>query len=220
MELSGFDKAVGMGLEKGCESCFKDECLAIKLKAIKDEIKLWRSSEKIKEEEQMVTANENLQKKKIEEEAEMRSLTEQEIGMWQGYKKTIREWQKAKAKDLIQKSRIKWVAMGDENSTFFHTVVNSHKIRNRVNVLWIDGSWITDAKEIKDKFMAAFKDKFKEPISSRPRIGMDGFKSLTEDEKKGLIEQFKEEEIRNTIWECGGDKSPGPNGITITVIKT
>ncbi|KAJ0435087.1 putative RNA-directed DNA polymerase [Helianthus annuus] len=110
--------------------------------------------------------------------------------------------------------------MEDENSTFFHTVVNSHKIRNRVNGLWIDGSWITDAKEIKDKFMAAFKEKFKEPISSRARIGMDGFKSLTEDEKKRLIEQFKEEEIINAIWECGGDKAPGPDGITFTVIKT
>ncbi|XP_021974476.1 uncharacterized protein LOC110869541 [Helianthus annuus] len=147
MEMYGFDEAVRRGLEKECDSGFKDECVATKLKAIKDEVKLWRSNEKIKEEEQLVTANENLQK--LEKEAERRVLTEQEIEMWQGYKKTIREWHKVKTKDLVQKSRIKWIALGDQNSTFFHTVVNSHKIRNRVNGLWIDGSWITDAKEIK-----------------------------------------------------------------------
>ncbi|KAJ0585981.1 putative RNA-directed DNA polymerase [Helianthus annuus] len=109
--------------------------------------------------------------------------------------------------------------MGDENTSFFHAVVNSHKARNRINGLWIEGSWISDANVIKEKFMLAFKEKFKEPINSRPRMGMDGFKRLNERESSSLIEHFKEDEVRNAIWECGGDKAPGPDGITFSLIK-
>ncbi|XP_022019587.1 uncharacterized protein LOC110919629 [Helianthus annuus] len=82
MEDQGFDEAVKRGLNKGCDSIFKDERLGRKFKAIKDELKSWRISEKAKEEEKLATANENIQK--IETEAETRSLSEQEIEMWQG----------------------------------------------------------------------------------------------------------------------------------------
>ncbi|XP_022006792.1 uncharacterized protein LOC110905209 [Helianthus annuus] len=118
MDATGFDEAVRKGLGKGCDSSFKDECVAIKFKARRDELKTWRSSEKAKEEELLATTNENLQK--LETEAERRSLTAQEIETWQGYKRTIKEWHKAKAKDLIQKSRIKWIALGDENNVLSH----------------------------------------------------------------------------------------------------
>ncbi|XP_021995414.1 uncharacterized protein LOC110892565 [Helianthus annuus] len=217
MEASGFDEAIKKGLNVVVESNFKDECMASKLKAIKEELKKWRISEKAKEEEQLAIANENIQK--LESVAETRPLTDQEIGTWQGYKKMVKDWQIAKTKDLMQQSRIKWIALGDENSTFFHAVVNSHKIRNKVNGLWIDGVWVTEANVIKERFMVAFKEKFKEPVHTRPRIGMEGFKRLSDNESSELIVQFKEEEVRKAIWECGGDKAPGPDGVTFSVIK-
>ncbi|XP_021979400.1 uncharacterized protein LOC110875513 [Helianthus annuus] len=75
-----------------------------------------------------------------------------------------------------------------------------------VNGLWIEGSWVTDANVIKEKFMLSFKDKFKERIHSRPRIGMDGFKRLADHESSELVEHFKEEEIKMAILECGSGK--------------
>ncbi|XP_021991668.1 uncharacterized protein LOC110888450 [Helianthus annuus] len=137
-DAPGYDVVVRKGLEKSCESVFKDECLEVKFKAIREELKTWRNKEKAKDEEQIATATENIEKPEIE--AEKRSLTEQEIEFWKGYKRSIKEWQKVKAKDLMQRSRLKWIELGDENTRFFHTLVNSHKVRNRVNGLWIDGS--------------------------------------------------------------------------------
>ncbi|XP_021985615.1 uncharacterized protein LOC110881761 [Helianthus annuus] len=40
--LSGFDEAVKRGLSKNCDSRFMDEVVAVKLKAIKDELKQWQ----------------------------------------------------------------------------------------------------------------------------------------------------------------------------------
>lgn len=33
------------------------------------------------------------------------------------------------------------------------------------------------------------------------------------------MEQFSEEEIKNAVWDCEGDKSPGPDGFNFTFLK-
>jgi len=34
-----------------------------------------------------------------------------------------------------------------------------------------------------------------------------------------LLEHFKEEEVKRAVWECGGEKSPGPDGLNFKFIK-
>lgn len=46
--------------------------------------------------------------------------------------------------DLKQKAKIKWAIEGDENSTFFHGIINNKLKKSRINGLSFDGSWITN----------------------------------------------------------------------------
>lgn len=50
---------------------------------------------------------------------------------------------------------------------------------------------------------------------------MDGlnFKILSERGKVGLVKPFSLEEIKDVVWNCDGDKSPGPDGFNFTFFK-
>ncbi|GKC23951.1 RNA-directed DNA polymerase, eukaryota, partial [Tanacetum coccineum] len=76
--------------------------------------------------------------------------------------------------DLAQKAKIKWSIEGDENSRYFHGMLN--KKRNQSNIRGI---------------MA------------------DGWEQRADLEREVTIE-----EIKTAVWNCGIDKSPGPDGFT------
>lgn len=46
------------------------------------------------------------------------------------------------------------------------------------------------------------------------------FKSLSVADKDFLQSFFSYEEIRRAVWDCGGDRAPGPDGFNFTFIKT
>nr|GEZ66727.1 RNA-directed DNA polymerase, eukaryota, reverse transcriptase zinc-binding domain protein [Tanacetum cinerariifolium] len=62
-----------------------------------------------------------------------------------------------------QKAKIKWAIKGDENSKYYHGVIN--KKRNQVSI-------------------------------------------------RGILVEVSKEEIKKAVWDCGIDKSPGPDGFT------
>ncbi|KAJ0545596.1 putative RNA-directed DNA polymerase [Helianthus annuus] len=215
--LDGFDEAVKRGLNKICDSRFKDEVVAVKLKAIKDELKIWRKNNKDEEERDLTEAQNKITQ--LDDLAETRLLSDSEIMIWQDCKEKVKKWHDKVAADLCQKAKSRWIGLGDENTSYFHTIMNSHIARNKINGLWIDGAWVSDPNEIKTQFLAAFQAKFKEPINVRPRIGAAGFKRLSQEQAEGLITPFSILEVGNAVWECGINKSPGPDGITFKLIK-
>ncbi|XP_035834976.1 uncharacterized protein LOC118483361 [Helianthus annuus] len=214
----GFEVAVKKGIEKTCESSFKDEIMAIKMKAIREELKLWRKNKKEEEEKELTEAQSKLLV--LDDLAENRRLTEEEICLWKECKAVVREWHQTQLLDLQQKARVRWIELGDENTSYFHSVVNNHISRNKVSGLWIGGQWISDPMEIKNQFQKAFKEKFNKPVTSRPRIGADGFSKLSQSQAEGLVVPFSIEEVHTTVWDCGISKAPGPDGITFKLIKT
>ncbi|KAL7615337.1 hypothetical protein Lser_V15G05964 [Lactuca serriola] len=46
--------------------------------------------------------------------------------------------------NLKQKARLRWDIDGDENSKFFHGIVNNNKRKNRINGLNLDGDWVSE----------------------------------------------------------------------------
>ena len=43
--------------------------------------------------------------------------------------------------------------------------------------------------------------------------------SLGQSEKEALVARFSDAEITSAVWDCGGDKSPGPDGLNFNFIK-
>ncbi|GKB32197.1 RNA-directed DNA polymerase, eukaryota, reverse transcriptase zinc-binding domain protein [Tanacetum coccineum] len=58
--------------------------------------------------------------------------------------------ERSKILDLHQKAKIRWAMDGDENSRFFHGMINSNLNRIRINGLNIIGSWITEPLSLDD----------------------------------------------------------------------
>ncbi|PWA66827.1 RNA-directed DNA polymerase, eukaryota, Reverse transcriptase zinc-binding domain protein [Artemisia annua] len=57
------------------------------------------------------------------------------------------------ASDLNQKDHIKWDIEGDENSKFFHGMINHKRISQAITGIMHDGTWISDPSLTKDAFL-------------------------------------------------------------------
>ncbi|GJZ58808.1 hypothetical protein Tco_0614624 [Tanacetum coccineum] len=84
-----------------------------------------------------------------------------------------------KVKDLVQKSKIKWAIEGDENSKFFHGIINKKRSQLSIRGVFVEGTWCTDPSIVDELDRAVSRD-----------------------------------EIRRAVWNCGENKSPGPDGYT------
>ncbi|GKE02211.1 putative RNA-directed DNA polymerase, partial [Tanacetum coccineum] len=122
-------------------------------------------------------------------------------------------------KDLAQRSKIKWSIEGDENSKYFHGILNSKRRYLAIKGIKWEGEWVTDAQRVKDTFMEHFREKFSpvETISVCHRSHR--FKSVNETQCLELIKPLSLVELKQAVWSCGNDKAPGPDGFTFSLLK-
>nr|GEU58001.1 RNA-directed DNA polymerase, eukaryota, nucleotide-binding alpha-beta plait domain protein [Tanacetum cinerariifolium] len=83
--------------------------------------------------------------------------------------------------ELAQKAKVKWSIEGDENSKYFHGIINKQRNNLAIHGIIVYGTWIEDPKAVKNEFLSHFKDKFNIPWA---------------------------------VWDCGLNRSPGPDGFT------
>nr|GEX60484.1 RNA-directed DNA polymerase, eukaryota, reverse transcriptase zinc-binding domain protein [Tanacetum cinerariifolium] len=57
-----------------------------------------------------------------------------------------------------------------------------------------------------------FQDRFDEPKDDRVRIDMCFLRSLSNEQMDDLERMMSMEEVKRAVWDCGTDKSPGPDG--------
>nr|GEX41186.1 RNA-directed DNA polymerase, eukaryota, reverse transcriptase zinc-binding domain protein [Tanacetum cinerariifolium] len=93
---------------------------------------------------------------------------------------------KASSRDAFQKSKVNWAIDGDENSKIFHGV--------------------------KVAFKNHFQDHFDQPTPSRFRLNFPFHKRISPDQARDMDKSVSRDEIRNAVWDCRENKSPGPNG--------
>jgi hypothetical protein len=130
-------------------------------------------------------------------------------------------WEQIHFKESIlrQKSRSKWIQEGDSNTRFFHASVKGRCRRNQIVKLKKGDGWIEGVEEIKNEAKDHFSKHFTEEWMSRPFLQGIEFNSLSAEENESLLAPFDEEEVRETIWSCDGNKSPGPDGFNLNFFK-
>ncbi|GJU75866.1 RNA-directed DNA polymerase, eukaryota, partial [Tanacetum coccineum] len=123
------------------------------------------------------------------------------------------------AKDRFQKSKVKWAVEGDENSKFFHGIINKRRSQLAIRGIFVDGLWQTEPEMIKDAFFNHFAARFKEPVKHRFKLNFQFHKKLLQSQVEDLERGVSRDEIRRAVWNCGDNKSPGPDGYTFEFFK-
>ncbi|GJY79704.1 RNA-directed DNA polymerase, eukaryota [Tanacetum coccineum] len=103
--------------------------------------------------------------------------------------KDLQEFNKRHTLDMAQKAKIRWAIEGDENSKYFHGIINKKRSQLAIRSLLVDGEWI--------------EDPFKISLYQNAELESD----------------VTYEEIKKAVWDCGTNKSPGPDGFTFEFFR-
>nr|GEZ97477.1 RNA-directed DNA polymerase, eukaryota [Tanacetum cinerariifolium] len=126
---------------------------------------------------------------------------------------------KMEAKDRIQKSKVNWAVEGDENSKFFHGIINKRRSQLAIRGVFVDGIWRSDPVRIKNAFSDHFEARFKKPADQKFKLNFQFHKILLKDQADDLKRGVSRDKIRIAVWNCGDNKSPGPDGFNFEFFK-
>jgi hypothetical protein len=125
--------------------------------------------------------------------------------------------------DLLwkQKSRVQWLTSPNLNTKFFHVSTIIRRRKNAIDFLKNDNNeWLSDRNEIGDCFVQFFQNLFS---SSNPQFpdDLDNLISpVISDEDNILLSAIPSaDEIKQTLFSLGSDKSPGPDGMSALFYK-
>lgn len=200
--LDGFMDIVNLVWNSDLDCQVVDLRFLKKLQLLKKEIRLWRSKSRDSENKEYDDFLKNIDE--LELLAEKRSLSSPErdkINLW---RKQVMEIDNTRNLDLKQKARIKWEMEGDENSKFFHGMINSHRKRNKINGIMFDGAWLSNPKCIKDAIFDYFSAKFDEVSMVRPKMSSNYFHKLGESDRELLEGPFLLDEVKKcnlVLWQ-------------------
>ncbi|GJT52989.1 RNA-directed DNA polymerase, eukaryota [Tanacetum coccineum] len=99
--------------------------------------------------------------------------------------RSLQELEKLQSLEAAQKANIKWVIEGDENSKYYHGILNKKRS--------IRGILVDEA---------------------RLHLDINFPNMLNSDQLADLERKVIKDEIKRAVWDCGSDKSPGPDGFT------
>ncbi|XP_071718800.1 uncharacterized protein [Rutidosis leptorrhynchoides] len=188
-----------------------------KLKNVKESLKVWckNSFESLDTELQRLSDD----CKNWEIKAEDGSLLLDERAKWIESRGKWVQKDRAKRSMLKQKARVKWATDGDENSRFFHSIIEQRNNKNNIRGLHIDETWQEDPNLIKDEVQRHFKAFYED--HDKKGFCFNGFETskIYEEDADGLELPFSEEKVWNAIKVVGFPKLPGPMVLTLNFIE-
>ncbi|GJR54897.1 hypothetical protein Tco_1405418 [Tanacetum coccineum] len=119
----------------------------------------------------------------------------------------------------MQKAKVRWAIGGDENSKFFHGIINRKRANLSVKCIMVDGEWVDEPSRVKDEFRIHFATRFQDSGNSRGRLNFNFPNRLNLEQVSDLESPISRDEIRNAVWGCGKNKSPGPDGFTFEFFR-
>jgi len=93
------------------------------------------------------------------------------------------------------------------------------RLRNEVKGVLVGGLWSGEPEVVRREAKKPFEERFVAAKDFGVRLGEVEFKSLYVKDNIILIVNFFEDEIREVVWQCEGNKIPGPDGFNFNFIK-
>lgn len=99
------------------------------------------------------------------------------------------------------------------NTKYFHSVIKWRRARNGINGLRENGQWVEGQAKVKEKVRDFFQQQFESGVYKHVR-----FNRIIEEDNDMLVGRISEEKIKQAVWCCDSDKSPGPDGFNFGCI--
>ncbi|GJW25274.1 hypothetical protein Tco_0039085 [Tanacetum coccineum] len=122
-------------------------------------------------------------------------------------------------KDSAQKTKIKWIKDGDENTKMYHGILKRKRRQNNISGVVIDGEWVTDPKMVKETLREHYATKFQPFSGMRSSNRSSRYKRLSDMQVEMLERTFSDQEIQDAVWAYGCDKAPGPDGFSFRFLR-
>ncbi|CAH9133061.1 unnamed protein product [Cuscuta epithymum] len=122
-----------------------------------------------------------------------------------------------------QKAKANHILEADKGTRYFHAIVKRKATRNAISAITLeDGSLTTSLEQVGDEFVKFFVDLFGtgteghplDPtvLGSGPLVGSSAHESL--------LAPVETIEIKNSLFDIGNDKAPGPDGYSSAFFKS
>ncbi|GKD15772.1 RNA-directed DNA polymerase, eukaryota, reverse transcriptase zinc-binding domain protein [Tanacetum coccineum] len=121
---------------------------------------------------------------------------------------------------LKQKAKIEWLHVGDSNSAYFHKAVKGRVSRSKIDVVSDSNGVLFEADQVPMAFVnhyAAFLRQ--QGVTSNLNTHNLFTKKLDSNVAFEMIKTVTNQEVKDTIFSIGNDKSPSPDGYTTAFIK-
>nr|GEY43105.1 RNA-directed DNA polymerase, eukaryota, reverse transcriptase zinc-binding domain protein [Tanacetum cinerariifolium] len=93
-------------------------------------------------------------------------------------------------------------------------MLNKKRSQSNIHGVMVNGTWVDDPIKVKLEFFDHFRGRFDKPSENRACIDISFPNSLSNDQKEDLERKITKEEFKRAVWDCGVDKSPGPDGFS------
>ncbi|GJY39682.1 RNA-directed DNA polymerase, eukaryota, partial [Tanacetum coccineum] len=108
---------------------------------------------------------------------------------------------------------------GEENSKYFHGVINKRRSQLSIRGILVYRDWISDPAVVKREFFKHFQNQFSPSQSSRVQFDFAFPTRLTSEQVADLDNEVSYNEVKAAVWDCGINKSPGPDGFTFEFFR-
>ncbi|GJW60796.1 RNA-directed DNA polymerase, eukaryota [Tanacetum coccineum] len=134
-------------------------------------------------------------------------------------KVVVKEWGLIRPRNNYRVFKIKWAVEGEENSGFFHGIINKRRSIQSIRGVMVEGTWIDNPVNVKKEFLDHFANRFSKPGTPAASLLLDFPKQISHDQRLNLESEVTNVEIKKAVWECGMDKAPGPDGFTFRFFR-
>ncbi|XP_019237994.1 PREDICTED: uncharacterized protein LOC109218120 [Nicotiana attenuata] len=192
-----------------------------KLKVVKQELKKMHTEEFKKVRETVQTIRRQLQEtqEKMQDPNHQTDLFDIEKKL----RGNLEKWGMIKEGIMRQKSRTKWLKLGDSNSAYFYTCMKNKTSMNNIKALVNqDGKLLQNDQEVKEEVVGFYKKLLGNAAEQMPMINptiMINGTILTRDKQLKLIEPITTDEICNAMKNIDDNKAPGCDGFNACFFK-
>ena len=135
----------------------------------------------------------------------------------------LEKWSLIEESALRQKSRIKWIQLGDANNKYFSSVIKERNQKKQIrSIMSLKGEMLYDPQSIQEEFVVFYKGLMGTSAGKLPAINVQVMKRvpiLTKEQRLQLCTAVTEQEIYDGLKSIGNDKAPGVDGFNAFFFK-